>query len=115
MTPPLPPRSPMRWRVADPAGAMRLDRFLWFVRIVKTRSFAQAMATTGHLRLNGRAIDRAAAPVRPGDILTFATHRGDIRVIRVEQLPARRGPPAEAAACYQDLATANVSQESGND
>lgn len=94
---------------------MRLDRFLWFARLVKTRSQAQAIATTGHLRLNGRAIERAAAPVRCGDILTFATLRGDVRVIRIEALPARRGPPAEAAACYQDLAIANVSQQARDD
>ena len=50
---------------------MRLDRFLWFARIVKTRSFAQSLATAGHLRLDGRAIDRAAAPVRIGSVLTF--------------------------------------------
>ena len=83
---------------------MRLDRFLWFARIVKTRAFAQALAEDGHLRIDGRAIDRAAAAVRIGNVLTFATHRGDIRTIRVAALPARRGPPDEARACYSDLA-----------
>jgi ribosome-associated heat shock protein Hsp15 len=82
---------------------MRLDKFLWFARIVKTRRFAQSMAEGGHLRINGRVIDRAAAPVRVGDILTFATHRGDVRTIRVEALPVRRGPPGEAQGCYQEL------------
>jgi ribosome-associated heat shock protein Hsp15 len=94
---------------------MRLDKFLWFARIVKTRSFAQAMAEQGHLRIDGRAIDRAAAPVRIGNILTFATHRGEVRTIRVEALPVRRGPPNEAQGCYQDLAIANVSQEAASD
>jgi len=84
---------------------MRLDKFLWFARIVKTRSFAQAMAEQGRMRIDGRAIDRAAAPVRIGNILTFATHHGDIRTIRVEALPVRRGPSGEAQACYQDLMT----------
>jgi ribosome-associated heat shock protein Hsp15 len=82
---------------------MRLDKFLWFARIVKTRTFAQAMAEQGHLRIDGRAIDRAAAPVRIGNILTFATHRGEVRTIRVEALPIRRGPPNEAQTCYADL------------
>ena len=89
------------------ADSIRLDKFLWFARIVKTRSFAQAMAEQGHLRMDGRAIDRAAAPVRVGNILTFATHHGEIRTIRVEALPVRRGPPNEAQGCYQDLAPGN--------
>jgi ribosome-associated heat shock protein Hsp15 len=102
--------------MAEAAGAaMRLDRFLWFARIVKTRSFAQAMASAGHLRLDGRVIDRAAAPVRAGSVLTFATHGGKIRAIRVCALPLRRGPPAEAQGCYEELALANVSQQSHGD
>lgn len=104
-SPPLP-----HCAVADVTEAMRLDRFLWFARIVKTRSAAQAMASDGHLRLNGRAVDRAAAPVRIGCILTFAQH-GRVRVLRVEVLPARRGPPAEARACYQELLTDNHSHQ----
>ena len=87
--------------------SMRLDKFLWFARIVKTRSFAQAMAEQGHLRIDGRAIDRAAAPVRVGNILTFATYHGEVRTLRVEALPVRRGPPNEAQGCYQDLASGN--------
>jgi ribosome-associated heat shock protein Hsp15 len=86
-----------------PDGSMRLDKFLWFARIVKTRPFAQAMAEQGHLRIDGRPVDRAAAPVRIGNILTFVTHRGDIRTIRIEALPVRRGPANEAQACYQNL------------
>ncbi|THD38215.1 MAG: RNA-binding S4 domain-containing protein [Sphingomonas sp.] len=89
------------------ADSMRLDKFLWFARIVKTRSFAQALAERGHLRIDGRPIDRAAAPVRVGNILTFATHLGQVRTIRVEALPIRRGPPSEAQACFQDLQLGN--------
>lgn len=88
------------------AETMRLDRFLWFARVVKTREFARELAKTGHLRIGGRAVDRAAAGVRIGDVLTFATHRDDVRAVRVEALPARRGPPAEARACYTELADA---------
>ena len=85
------------------SATMRLDRFLWFARIVKTRPFAQALAEQGHMRIDGRPVDRAAAAVRVGNILTFVTHRGDIRTIRIEALPIRRGPPGEAQRCYQDL------------
>ena len=92
------------------ADAMRLDRFLWFVRLAKTREVARAMASTGRLRIDGRAIDRAHVAVRIGNILTFA-HGSAIRVVRVEALPLRRGPAPEAQACYQELTVANVSQQ----
>lgn len=89
---------------------MRLDRFLWFARIVKTRDAAQAMASDGHLRIDGRAVDRPAAPVRIGSVLTFA-QADRVRALRVEALPIRRGPTAEARACYQELLTDNHSQQ----
>jgi ribosome-associated heat shock protein Hsp15 len=91
------------------AEAMRLDRFLWYARLAKTRPFAQALAESGHLRIDGRAVEKAATPVRVGNVLTFADHRGGVHVIRIDALPGRRGPPAEARGCYADLA--NVSQE----
>ncbi len=84
------------------AETMRLDRYLWWVRLAKTRSAAQGIAVDGRLRLDGRPIDRAHAGVRPGNVLTFALG-GRIRVIRVEALPRRRGPAPEAQECYTDL------------
>ena len=85
------------------ADTMRLDRFLWFARLARTRDVAQALACDGHLRLDGRAIDRAHAAVRVGSILTFF-HGGRVRVLRIEALPLRRGPAPEAQGCYQELA-----------
>lgn len=97
---------------------MRLDVFLWFARLAKTRSIAQTLACDGRFRVSGRAVDRPAAPVRVGDILTFA-HHGHVRVLRIAALPARRGPAPEAQGCYEELlagsdappAAANVSQQ----
>lgn len=84
------------------SGSLRLDKFLWYIRLAKTRSLAQALAEQGRLRIDGRVIDRAHAAVKVGDVLSFALH-GRVRVIRVLALPARRGPPAEARLCYDDL------------
>jgi ribosome-associated heat shock protein Hsp15 len=84
------------------ADGIRLDKFLWFARIAKTRALAQSLAEEGRLRLNGRVVDKAHAPVRVGDVLAFAW-RGQVRVLRVEALPARRGPPAVARALYCEL------------
>ncbi len=97
------------------ADSLRLDKFLWFARIVKTRSLAQTMAEGGRIRLGGRVVDRAHAAVRVGDVLSFA-QRGEVRVLRVEALPARRGPPAEARALYSEVgATGPLTSETGQD
>jgi ribosome-associated heat shock protein Hsp15 len=99
------------------ADSLRLDKFLWFARIVKTRALAQGLAEDGRLRIAGRIVDRAHAPVRVGDVLSFAM-RGRVRVLRIEALPARRGPPAEARALYADLSDAAgepLTSEGGDD
>ncbi|MDB5668075.1 MAG: RNA-binding protein [Alphaproteobacteria bacterium] len=89
--------------MADPAAPrLRLDKFLWFARIVKTRSAAQLLAKQGRLRINGRAVDRSHAPVGAGDVLSFAVN-GKVRVLRIEALPARRGAPAEARSLYSEI------------
>ena len=78
---------------------MRVDRFLWFARLAKTRSAAQAIATKGTLRIDGRRIDRAHALVRVGSVLAWPWG-AKVRVVRVEALPTRRGPASEAAGLY---------------
>jgi ribosome-associated heat shock protein Hsp15 len=92
------------------AEALRLDKFLWFARIVKTRGQAQLLAEEGRIRLGGRVVDRAHAPVRVGDVLSFA-QRGSVRVLKVEALPARRGPPAEARSLYSEVPEGPLTSE----
>lgn len=84
------------------AGALRLDKFLWFARLAKTRAAAQALAEGGRIRIAGRVVDKAHAPVRAGDVLSFAL-RGEVRILRIEALPARRGSPALARTFYSEL------------
>jgi ribosome-associated heat shock protein Hsp15 len=96
--------SPYSQGCAVAEDTIRLDRFLWFARLAKTRSAAQAIAEKGTLRLDGRRIERSAAPVRVGSIIVFPL-LGKVKALRVEALPKRRGPPAEAAALYTPLET----------
>ncbi|WP_260926117.1 RNA-binding S4 domain-containing protein [Novosphingobium sp. 9] len=81
---------------------MRVDKLLWFLRLAKTRPLAQEWAQAGHMRLNGRRIDRAHQKVGLGDVLTLSTPAG-VRVIEIVALPERRGPAPEAQACYRVL------------
>ena len=93
--------------MADASGilngpTLRIDKFLWFARLTKSRSIAQKLAEQGVIRVNGRRIERSHIAVRPGDLITFP-HGGGARVVRIAALPKRRGPAPEAGACYEEL------------
>jgi ribosome-associated heat shock protein Hsp15 len=81
---------------------MRIDKLLCFLRLTKTRSLAHRMAEEGHIRLNGRRVERAHHAVCVGDVLVIPLGQ-NVRVIRLLALPNRRGPPDEANACYETL------------
>lgn len=81
---------------------MRIDRLLWFLRLAPSRSKAQALVEQGHIRRNGRRIERPAQEVAVGDVLVLPLPRG-VSVIEVLTIPARRGPASEAQGCYRML------------
>ena len=81
---------------------LRLDKLLWFLRLAPTRTAAQEGIAAGHMRLNGRRVERSAQAIRSGDVLTLpAADR--VWVIEIVALPHRRGPASEAQACYRTL------------
>jgi ribosome-associated heat shock protein Hsp15 len=81
---------------------MRLDRALWFLRFAKTRSAAQRWIAEGHIRRNGERVTRQDQAVAIGDVLTLPL-RSRVLPIEILALPSRRGPAAEARACYRPL------------
>lgn len=89
------------------AERLRLDRWLVFTRFCKTRAVAQDMIGGSRIRINGRVVEKPHADVRVGDVLTLPLHTGNrnaaIVVVRVAAIPVRRGPAAEARACYEIL------------
>jgi ribosome-associated heat shock protein Hsp15 len=78
---------------------MRLDLALCRLRFVRTRSAARRLIEAGHLRINGIRVERISRDIAVGDVLTIP-HKSGVVVIRIEALPERRGPPAEARECY---------------
>jgi ribosome-associated heat shock protein Hsp15 len=83
-------------------GRQRVDKWLFFARVVKSRSLAAKLAQAGRVRINGEKIDQAAAGVRPGDTLTVMLERR-VLVYKVLDCGARRGPAEEARRLYEDL------------
>ncbi len=83
-------------------GTQRLDKWLWFVRVIKTRTLAAGLVTSGKVRVNRQRVEKPSQAVRPGDVVTV-TARGHVRILKVLAPGARRGPPAEARLLYEDL------------
>lgn len=88
--------------MSEENGTLRLDKWLWYARLFKSRTLATEICQSGRIRINGEIVQKAHHALRPGDVLTFAK-ADHIRVIRVLALGNRRGPAAEAQALYEDL------------
>jgi ribosome-associated heat shock protein Hsp15 len=81
---------------------VRIDRYLHCIRLVKSRTLAQAVIGTGSVRVDGKRTVKASEEVRVGSTIALPL-RGQVRVLKVLCLPRRRGPAAEACACYEEL------------
>ena len=81
---------------------MRIDRYLHCIRLIKSRTLAQGLIETGHVRIDGKRVLKSAEEVREGQVIALPLH-GAIRILRVLALPQRRGPAAEARCCYEEV------------
>ena len=81
---------------------MRIDRFLFCIRLIKSRTQAQAVIDEGHVRIDGKRVAKPSEEVRAGSTVALPLH-DRVRVLKVLALPSRRGPAAEARLCYEEL------------
>ena len=92
---------------SDPS--IRLDKWLWYVRKVKTRSKATKLVKDGKIRVNRDKVSKASQVIRAGDVIT-ATIATNVHILKVVELGHRRGPAVEAATLYEDLTPPPVKQ-----
>lgn len=78
----------------------RVDRWIWAVRLFKTRDDATTACRGGHVRVNGRPA-KPATPVRVGDRIEAVVH-GRQRVLEVVTVIEKRVGAAVAATCLVD-------------
>ena len=90
---------------------MRIDRFLFFIRLVKSSTLAQAVIEAGHVRIDGKRVEKSSEEVRVGSTIALPLH-DRVRILKVLDLPQRRGPAPEARACYQELGVDEASPRS---
>jgi ribosome-associated heat shock protein Hsp15 len=83
-------------------GRQRIDKWLFYARVVKSRSLAAKLAQAGRVRINRDKATQAADQVKPGDVLTITLDRR-ILVYKVLDAGTRRGPAEEAQRLYQDI------------
>ena len=77
-----------------------MDRWLWSVRVFKTRTVATEACKGGHVSVN-RAVTKPATTVRVGDVVTIRVDGRD-RVLEVAEVIDKRVGAARAAECYRD-------------
>lgn len=79
---------------------MRVDVWLWNVRVFRSRSLATTATRAGHVRVNGTPV-KASYKVVPGDTIRVRIQGFD-RILDVVSLPPRRLGAPEAQKCYVD-------------
>ena len=93
-------------RTSPAQPVLRIDKLLWYLRFAHNRVMARKLAEKGHVRLNGRRIERGHVRVRQGDILTVPQGH-EVHVVRIIVLPERRSSALQAQSCYEILQTGN--------
>lgn len=87
--------------MTEAASRQRLDKWLFFARVVKSRTLAQKLIESGAVRVNGERATGSDLRVGPGDTLTMTVHQR-LRVLEILDAGTRRGPASEAAGLYND-------------
>jgi len=80
--------------------SVRIDSWIWSVRLVKTRSMGAAACKGGHVRVNGERV-KPAHSVRVGDEVRLR-HEGRERIVVVKRVIRKRVGPPVAAECFVD-------------
>ncbi|HEX2146795.1 MAG TPA: RNA-binding S4 domain-containing protein [Pseudorhizobium sp.] len=82
----------------------RIDKWLFFTRMVKSRSLAQALVSAGGVTINGAPVTQSSHLVKPGDKVELLLERGDVCLL-VLGSGTRRGPFEEARRLYDEVPT----------
>lgn len=88
--------------MTDGPDGLRLDKWLFFARVFKSRAIAVERIEAGGVRVNGQSCNKPGKLVRPGDRIVVSAF-GHVRAMEITALGQRRGPAAEAQGLYHDL------------
>jgi ribosome-associated heat shock protein Hsp15 len=89
--------------------SLRIDRWLFAVRLFKSRSLAAQAVTGGKVHVNGIRV-KPAHSVKAGDTVSFVRGATTFECA-VRAIPLRRGPAKEAQLCYEESAVSRAQRE----
>ncbi len=81
---------------------LRIDIYLYYIRIFKSRSIATKFVLTNRLRISGQVTQKPHKMISVGDVLTM-TINDNIKILKVLDIPSRRGPYPESLNFYEDI------------
>ena len=81
---------------------LRLDIYLYYIRIFKSRSIATKFVSANRLRISGQVTQKPHKMISIGDVLTM-TINDSIKILKVLDIPSRRGPYLESLNFYEDI------------
>lgn len=93
-----------------PVAKQRVDKWLFFARVVKSRTLAGKLAEAGKIRVNSNKINSASYQVKVEDVLTITLER-KILVLKILAPGEKRGPYVEAKELYEDLSPEPVKRD----
>ena len=81
---------------------IRLDIYLYYIRIFKSRSIATKFVSTNRLRISGQVTQKPHKMISIGDVLSISIN-DNIKILKVLDIPNRRGPYSESLNFYEDI------------
>jgi ribosome-associated heat shock protein Hsp15 len=97
--------------MSEPTDEVRVDRWLWSIRLFSSRAEATTACRAGHVRINGRPA-KPASTIAVGDRVDARAHGRDRNVEVVRTINARVGAPI-AVECYVDHSPPPPTREAG--
>ena len=81
---------------------IRLDIYLFYIRIFKSRNLATKFIISNRLRISGQVTQKPHKLISIGDVLSLPI-KDYVKILKVVDIPKRRGPFSEALNYYEDI------------
>ena len=88
-------------------NTLRLDIYLYYIRIFKSRSLATKYISSNSLRISGQVTQKPHKLISIGDVLSM-TIRDNVKILKVLDIPKRRGPYSESLNFYEDITPTEI-------
>ena len=92
---------------------IRLDLFLFYIRMFKSRNLATKFIISNRLRISGQVTQKPHKLISRGDVLSLPI-QDNVKILKVVDIPNRRGPFLEALNYYEDLTPLKILENKVN-